>query len=228
MASKPHSIVARPAPRKLVLEGQAPTGYLQDAFLRVSDLVATHRKGVAVFTIEGVAGVGKTALGEIIIRFGLPGYRRDQIAVMETDHYLPALLVSSDGKKYLQCRDGEQFSSEARNYMKAIDWKGFVNDFKRQNAGRRAVFLVGLYAMYFYSKLERPEPPVARILVQGPNELALTQAMRRDGTDAKHAVSLNAWQKIKEDFPQQHFSVTVDAGRPWLDNRRQPLKANYR
>jgi hypothetical protein len=63
MAAKNHSIVVRQAPRKLVLEGQVPTSYLQDVFLFVADLVAGHRKGVAVFTIEGVAGIGKTALG---------------------------------------------------------------------------------------------------------------------------------------------------------------------
>jgi hypothetical protein len=159
-----------------------------------------------------------------MVRFGLPGYQPDQIAVMETDHYLPALLVSFDGKPFLQSRDGKQFSTDARNFLKAVDWNGFLNDFIHQNAGRRAVFLIGLYAMYFYRKLERPEPPVARILVQGPNELALTQAMKRDGTDAKHAVSLKVWQKIKEEFPTQQFNVTVNAGRRWLDKPRPPLK----
>lgn len=223
-ASKPPSIVARLAPRKLILEGQVPSGYLRDILLRVSDLATSQRKNIAVFTIEGIAGIGKTALGEIIAQFGLPGYQAHQIVVMETDNYLPALCVSPDGKQYLQRRDGQKFSSDATNFLKAIDWKGFLADFARQKVGKRALFLVGLYAMYFYAKLERPDPPVVRILVQGPDELALTRAMKRDGTDSKHAVSLKVWQRIKEDFPPQRVYLTVNAGRPWLEKPRQALR----
>jgi hypothetical protein len=224
VVSRSHSIVARLAPRKLILDSQVPSGYLWDVLLRVSDLAAGQRKKIAIFTIEGVAGLGKTALGEIITRFGLPGYQPQKIAVMETDNYLPALCASPDGKQYLQRRDGEQFPSDARNFLKAIDWKRFLADFEFLELGKQAVFLVGLYAMYFYSKLEPPELPVARILIQGPDELALTQAMKRDGTDSKHAVSLKVWQRIKEDFPQPYVYVTVDAGRPWLGKRRRPLE----
>jgi hypothetical protein len=212
------------APRKLILEGQVPSGYLWDVLLRVSDLAASQRKHIAVFTIEGVAGMGKTALGEIIIRFGLPGYQPHQIVVMETDNYLPALCISPTGKQYVQRRDGEHFPSDARYFLKAIDWKGFLADFEGQTTGERAVFLVGLYAMYFYGNLQRPDPPAARILIQGPDELALTQAMKRDGTDSKHAVSLRVWQRIKEDFPQRYICVTVDSDQPWLEKPRQPLK----
>ncbi len=174
--------------------------------------------------------MGKTALGEIIARFGLPGYQPHQIVVMETDNYLPALCLSSEGKQYLQRRDGEQSPSDARYFLQAIDWKGFLADFERQKAGKQVVFLVGLYGMYFYDKLEKPDPPAARILIQGPDELALTQAMKRDGTDTKHAVSLKVWQRIEEDFPQPYVCVTVDSGRPWLEKRRQPLKtkSSYR
>ncbi len=216
--------MARLTPRKLILEGQVPSRYLWDVLLRVSDLAAGHQNNPSTFTIEGVAGIGKTALGEIIARFGLPGYQPHQIVVMETDNYLPALFLSPDGRQYLQRRDGEQFSSDARHFLKAIDWQGFLADFECQKTGKRVVFLVGLYGMYFNGKLERPDSPMARILILGPDELALTQAMKRDGTDAKHAVSLRVWQRIEEDFPQPYVFVNVDSGQAWLEKPRQPLR----
>ncbi len=222
--SKSGSVVARLAPRKLMQEGFVPSGYLWDVLLRVSDLAASQRKKVAIFTVEGVAGMGKSALGEIITRFGLPGYKPPQIRVMETDNYLPDLCDSPDGKPYLRRQDGEQFSSNARSFLKAVDWKGFLADFERQKTGAQVVFLVGLYGMYFYAKLERPDPPAARILIQGPDELALLQAMKRDGADSKHAVSLKVRQRIKEDFLERYVYVNVDARRPWLERPRQPLK----
>ena len=199
---------------------------------RIGQLVESQDSRAPVeLTLEGVAGLGKTTLAEIIQRTGVGKIKPQRIAVMHTDFYLPEQKIEdSHGSRMVLINSNGRFVlKEGSNIFIYMDWDRFMDDYNKIVASKkRLVVMDGLYAMKFCEHINKSLGTslrsIRRIAIQAPRGISRNRALKRDGTGDRHEASLLGFSKIQKEFNSFPFSLTISSNVPFYEDQRAPIK----
>ncbi|MDD2703428.1 MAG: hypothetical protein PHC33_05430, partial [Candidatus Omnitrophica bacterium] len=158
---------------------------------------ALKKKGISgkcVMTIEGEAGSGKNFTADQIKERGIENYPPHEIAVIDTDEYLPQVSYINNERVVID-KNGLPVIPLGSDleYFKFAEFKGKFEELSEKN---RLVIVIGLYMPLFFEKLQLSNPDL-RVLIKNKSELSRMRAIRRDGYPDNYITSMRKLEELQ-------------------------------
>jgi signal transduction histidine kinase/ubiquinone/menaquinone biosynthesis C-methylase UbiE len=176
---------------------------------------ALVKKGIdnqGILTIEGLAGSGKNYIGNLIKQYGIGSFASSEIAIMDTDDYLPK-MANGNVAKMLACEDGDFFNMAA-----SCQFNKFEKDLKSLAQKHRLVVVVGLFTPLFFQTPYLPIPDI-RVLLKNADEMNRMRVIRRDGHPDNYIASIAQVEELQR-LSKAPFDVVVTSSETELSGRQ--------
>ncbi|MDD5432943.1 MAG: hypothetical protein PHO70_08195, partial [Candidatus Omnitrophica bacterium] len=177
--------------------------------------------GKAVMTIEGESATGKNWLSELINQRGMGAFKPEEIAVIDTDIFLPVPVQVGSDRGWMTSDGSVYVLQESSDFYRYFDYRRFLEMYTEYTAKNKLVIIAGVYVSFFL-KHENLPLPIVRLFIKPDPELQRIRCIRRNGYpfDFIHTQGIYEGEKC---FPVMPPYDLIIENKPLLLNENTPL-----